>query len=477
MASGSRSKKLGFSGEKWHFIGILGSGMRSLARYAVQSGASVSGSDLQRCPAMKELQELGVSISLEQDGRGLDAGVDLVIASQAIPEDNRELRRARQLGLEVVCYPEMLGRLMEHKVGIGVAGTHGKSTTASIISFTLRQGGLDPSFLIGADVPQLGGGAQCGSGRHVVVEACEYKRSFLQLSPKIAVITNVDEDHLDYYYDIWDIRQAFSDFAEGVGEDGLLVANADDENTRMIVETAGAPTVTFGIEDKDADYRAERLWRAKVHSNFDLVYHGERIGRFSTRLYGTHSILNILAGIAVCHQAGMEFEDIQRAIENFAGPARRMQLLGTPWGVSVITDYAHHPNEIRASIEAAHQQFPKRRIFVLFQPHQHSRTRKMLSELADSFRTAWVTYVSQIYAARDSQEERRSVDGMDLVRQMNHIGLLGHYVPDFEELEDLIVGDVIMDDVVLVMGAGDIWKVANDIIPMIEDKGRRQIAA
>ncbi len=477
MAIRRTSKAFDLSTEHWHFIGILGTGMSSMAGYAAERGARITGSDIRPAPVMQSLTRRGVQVNLGHEGRGLDNGTNLVIISQAIGEDNPELARARSLGLEVVRYPELLGRLMEAQKGVAVAGTHGKSTTSAIIAYVMQQGGLDPSYLIGADVPQLGGGAHCGTGEYLVAEACEYKRSFLCLAPHIAVITNIDADHLDYFYDLWDIREAFSEFAGSVGPGGVLVANADDENTRSVIEQAGVRTVTFGIEAPEADYRAERLWRAKVHTNFDLVHRGEKIDRFSTELYGTHNVMNALAGIAACHQAGMEFGQIKEAMESFEGAARRLQLVGNPWDVAVVSDYAHHPREIRASIAATHQRFPNRRVFVIFQPHQYSRTRKMLEELAESFRDSWVTYVCDIYAARDSVEDRRAVSARDLVRQMNHIGLLGHYVPELGDMKQRIVSDVIRDDVVLVMGAGNIWQVARDIIPMIEEKGRRQIAA
>jgi UDP-N-acetylmuramate--alanine ligase len=384
---------------------------------------------------------------------------------------------ARRLGLEVIRYPELLGTLMERQKGIAVAGTHGKSTTSSIIAYILEQAGIDPSYLIGADVPQLRGGAHYGHGDFLVAEACEYKRSFLCLAPHIGILTNIDEDHLDYYYDMWDIKEAFTSFAATCSENGTLIANADDKHTCDVVEMAEAKPVTYGIDCKKAEYRAERLWRAKVHSNFDLVHKGKKIDRFSLELYGTHNVMNALAAIAACHEVGVDFGTIRDALAEFQGVARRLQMVGSPWGVPVISDYAHHPSEIRASIAATHQRFPHQRIFVIFQPHQHSRTRMMLEDLAESFRTAWVTYVSDIYAARDTQEDRRSVSGLDLVRQMNHTGLLAHYVPEFRDLEEIITGDVIPDDVVLIMGAGDIWKVGERIIPRIEEKGRRQIAA
>jgi UDP-N-acetylmuramate--alanine ligase len=214
-----------------------------------------------------------------------------------------------------------------------------------------------------------------------------------------------------------------------------------------------------------------------VHTNFDIVHKGKNVGRFSTQLYGTHNVMNALAAAAACRETGMNWDDIRTGLESFEGAARRLQLVGTPWGVPVISDYAHHPKEVQASIAATHQRFPGKRVFVIFQPHQYSRTKKMLPELAESFRTSWVTYVCDIYAARDSREDQQAVSALDLVRQMNHIGLLGHYVPEFDDIEQIIVGDVIPDDVILVMGAGNVWQVAHNIIPKIEEKGRRQIMA
>ncbi len=477
MPDTHRLKKLDLRKQHWHFIGILGSGMQSMATYAAECGARITGSDIHPTPVLKLLTDRGIRVSLCQEGRNIERDTNLVVVSQAIGDDNPELLHARRLGLEVVRYPEMLGMLMEYQKGIAVGGTHGKSTTSSIVAFCMRRAGLDPSFVIGADVPQLGGGSHYGKGEWLVAEACEYKRSFLCLSPCVGVITNVDADHLDYYYDLWEIKEAFAQFAANCAEDGVLVANGDDENTRAILRESGVEALTVGIEDKKADYRAERIWRAKVHSNFDLVYKGKKVDRFSTKLYGTHNVQNALCAIAACHAAGMDFADIKSGLEEFEGAARRLQLVGTPWDVSVISDYAHHPKEIQASIAAAHQRFPGQRIFVIFQPHQFSRTRKLLPQLAESFRTAWVTYVCDIFAARDSQEDLRSVSAQDVVRQMNHIGLLAHYVPEFEDMEQIIVGDVIPDDVVLVMGAGNVWQIAHNIIPQIAEKGRRQIAA
>jgi UDP-N-acetylmuramate--alanine ligase len=466
-----------FSGQHWHFVGILGSGMQAMARYAAERGVSVTGSDVQPSPAAADLRRLGIQVQLSQDKANFDRATNLVVISQAIEESNRELVHARELGLEVVKYPELLGRLMDAQPGIAVAGAHGKSTTTAMIAYVLYRAGRDPSYLIGADVPQLGGGSHHGTGEYLVAEACEYRRSFLYLAPHVGVISNIDLEHTDYYHDIWDIQEAFCDFAGQIDADGALVLNADDANSRVAADAAQCEVVRYGIDDSKAQCRAERIWRAKKHTNFNLVYKGKQQGRFSIQLYGTHNIYNTLAAIAACHQAGLSFDEMRLPIAEFEGAARRLQLLGEPWDVAILSDYAHHPSEIRASLAATKQRFPNRRVFCLFQPHQYSRTLAMLPQLAEAFRGSWTTLVTDIFAARDSEEDRQRVSATDLVQLMNHLAMTAHYVPELSDLEDIAVAEVVPRDVVLVMGAGNVWRVARNIVPRIAEKGRRQIAA
>ncbi|MDP6439924.1 MAG: UDP-N-acetylmuramate--L-alanine ligase [Candidatus Brocadiia bacterium] len=461
----------------WHFIGILGSGMQALARYAIERGARVTGSDLQPSPALDDLTRRGAVIQLNHENTILSSSADLVVFSQAIAEDNPELASARRMGVEAIRYPELLGNLMERQPGIAVAGSHGKSTTAGMVAYVLRRVGMDPSYVIGADVPQLGGASRYGAGPYLVAEACEYKRSFLYLCPRIGVVTNVDLEHMDYYYDLVDIQEAFRSFAEGIDPDGALVVNADDGNTRGIADAAECRVMSYGIKAKGAEYRAERIWRAKKHTNFNLTFDGKDYGRFSVQLYGTHNVYNTLAAMGALHRAGVEFDQMRGPIAEFEGAARRLQLLGEPWNVAVVSDFAHHPNEIKASLAATQQRFPHRRVFCVFQPHQYSRTRTMLEELAEAFRGAWLTLVTDIYAARDTEQDMRSVSAADLVQLMNHKGMTAHYVPDFKDIDDIMVGDVVPRDVVLVMGAGNIFEVAHNVVPRIDAKGRKQLAA
>ncbi|MFP4175708.1 MAG: UDP-N-acetylmuramate--L-alanine ligase [Planctomycetota bacterium] len=466
-----------FDNQHWHFVGILGTGMRALARYASERGVHITGSDVQESPALKDLTSRGINVELDQSEGHFDSATNRVVISQAIRDDNPELLKARDMGIEVVKYPELLGELMDLQPGIAVTGSHGKSTTSAMIAYVMQKAGRDPSYLIGADVPQLEGGSHCGRGDYLVAEACEYKRSFLYMAPHMGVVTNIDLEHTDYFRDMNDIRKAFSDFARQVDPDGRLILNADDDNSQKVRRAARCPLITYGIKDEQATYRAQRLWRAKVHSNFDLIYDGEEKGRFSIQLYGTHNVYNALACIAACHRAGLSLEEIREHLASFEGAARRLQLLGEPWDVAVLSDYAHHPKEIKASISATRQRFPNRRLFCIFQPHQYSRTRRMLPELAEAFDGAWEVFVADIYAARDSAKDRSSVSSADLVQAMNSEGINAHHVPDFHDIEDLIVGEVLFDDIVLVMGAGNIWQVARNIVPRIEQKGENQVAA
>ncbi len=468
-----------FEQQHWHFVGILGTGMKAMARFAREKGAHITGSDVNPSPSLKELTSKGIKVHLDQKDSHFEPNTNRVVVSQAISAENPELIKARRMGIEVVKYPQLLGELMDQQPGIAVAGSHGKSTTSSMAAYMMQKCGADPSYLIGADVPQLNGGSHCGSGKYLVAEACEYKRSFLYLNPEIAVITNVDWEHVDYYHDMEELEEAFCQFASQVKKDGVLILNADDPHSKKIESAANCKVVKFSLKDDNAEISMQKVWRAKVRTNFNLMLNGEDLGRYELKLYGNHNIYNALAALAVCHYAGVNIREAAASLASFKGAARRLQLLGQPWNVAVISDYAHHPNEIKASLSATKQQFPNRRLFCIFQPHQYSRTKKMLGELAETFDECWVALISDIFAARDTEEDRRAVDATDLVRCINEgdNGMKAHYVPEFEDIENLIVREVVPQDVVLVMGAGNIWQVAHNIVPKIELKGQKQFFA
>jgi UDP-N-acetylmuramate--alanine ligase len=457
-------------GKRVHFVGILGEGMQRLATFAAECGAIVTGSDLRESPDAKRLRTVGIEVTCGEQKR-LGYSPEVVVASQAIPEGHGEIAEADERGLEVMKYPDFVGRIMEQTRGIAVAGTHGKSTTASLISFILTWARRDPSFLVGADVPQLGGGSHRGTGEFFVAEACEYRRSFLYLEPEIGVITGVDFDHSDYYFNFDDILRAFGHFTEQIAEDGLLVLNEEDPNTAVIREEAPCRVETFSVGVERGDWQARRIWRAKKHTNFDLYERGKLVGRMSMPLYGNHNVANALAAIAVARRCGVSYEDISEALDLFTGPARRLQLIGEPWGIPVLSDYAHHPREVEATLSATRQRFPsKPRVFLIFQPHQHSRTKQFLADFAEALSGVHLCVIADIYGVRDPDDVRRSISSLDLVREIQNFNRQAFYMPDFRDIEDFIAGEVVMNDVVLVMGAGNVGQLAKRIIKRIEHK-------
>lgn len=462
---------LDLRGKRVHFIGILGEGMQRAAIVAAECGAIVSGSDLRETDDVRALAHRGVRVICGAQ-QSLQVEADLVVVSPAVPADLGEVAEATNRGLEVIKYPEFVGRVMESRRGIGVAGTHGKSTTTALTAYLLAQAGMDPSYIVGADVPQLGGGSHYGTGEWMVAEACEYRRSFLYLEPEIGVITGVDYDHADYYFSFDDVVRAFTDFAEQVHEDGLLVLNKEDPSTPAIADEAPCAVETFCV-DGEADWSARRVWRAKKRTNFDLYERGDLVGRVSMPLYGTHNIRNALAAISVARRCGVSYESILAGLDTFTGCARRLQLIGEAWGVPVLSDYAHHPREIEATLGATRQRYPsKSRIFCVFQPHQHSRTRAFLPQFAQAFSDVHMAIFTDIYGVRDSEEVRRSVSSLDLVREVQQHNRSAYYMPDFGDIEEFLAGEVVMNDVVLVMGAGNIWQLAGRIYQRIQEKAR-----
>ncbi|KKL03751.1 hypothetical protein LCGC14_2623000, partial [marine sediment metagenome] len=340
-----------------HLIGVGGSGMRALAQLLAGRGASVSGSDSERSEALADLESLGVSVVVGQRAENLPDRLDLVVHSAAIHPENPELLAARQRGCEVIKYSRMLGRLMSDRCGIAIAGTHGKSTTTAMVAHTLRAAGASPSFIVGATSRQLGGPSGVGTGPHFVAEACEYDRSFLNLCPTLAAILNIDEDHLDCYENLGAIIEAFRAFAIKIPPEGVLVANGDDPHVGPALrEPAPACEVqTFGLG-------SGRMWNAGRLSDedglcrFDVQFTGRRLCRVQLRLPGRHQVYNALAAAALCHHAGLGPEDIAAGLSSFEGVDRRTTCM-FEGGVTVVDDYAHHPTEIKATLEAINDRY------------------------------------------------------------------------------------------------------------------------
>lgn len=470
----SKRQSKPYTGQKIHFIGAGGCGMCGLAEFVLREGGDVSGSDMKASAATERLVALGAAIHVGHRAENVPSGADMVVFSAAVKPENPEFAEAARRGIPTLKYAQFLGRLMDLRLGIAVAGTHGKSTTTALVSYILQRADLDPSFVIGADVPQLGGGgSHVGGGPHLVVEACEYDRSFLNYAAHAGVVLNIEDDHLDYYRDLAEIRQAFGEFASHISADGLLVINGADLGAREVVARATCRVETFGIGGR-WDWHAENLEADHGRFSFDVYRRGVFFTSARLALAGRHHVLNALASMALCHWAGAPTDAIVEALATFQGVSRRMENLGEAANVTVVDDYAHHPTEIQATLKAARERYNPQRLWVVFQPHQHSRTRFLLKDFARALTTADKIIVPDIYFVRDSENERQAVRSQDLVDEIQALGADAVYLKDFDSIRRYLVESLGPGDVLMTMGAGDVWRLA---APVLADLGGRKVNA
>lgn len=437
--------------------------MSGLAAMLIRSGAIVSGSDRIESDATRHLSEVGAAIHIGQRPDNLPTELDLVVASAAVNESNPELTAARQRSCEVIGYADLLGRLMAQHTGIAVSGTHGKSTTTALTAYILTHAGLEPSFVVGATSRQLGGGSAAGAGEHFVAEACEYRQSFLKLVPKMAALLNIEHDHPDCYPDMKSTIESFAAFASLLPADGLIVANNEDRYVAAATEAVRAPIERFGFDSR-AEWWPDELIREQGRFSFELCRGSERLGRVTLTLAGRHNVANALAAGALAWHCGVKPEALVEALSRFEGTDRRMTVRGQINGATLIDDYAHHPTAIQVTLRAVAQEFEPRRLWVVFQPHQHSRTRLLLEDFARSFGRADVVVVPDIYFVRDSELERSLVGSRDLVERIQANGGEAAYVPELADAAEYVRQRIRPGDVVVTMGAGDVWKVADELV-------------
>lgn len=439
--------------------------MSGLAKMMLANEANISGSDMINSEVSENLRKLGADIKIGHSPDNVPDDIDAVVISAAVDENNPELQKLRQSGLKVYKYAEMLGELMSRYDGIAIGGTHGKSTTSGWLTFVLERAGLEPNFIVGADITQFGTSSATGRGPLFVAEACEYDRSFLNLAPKFSVILNIEPDHLDYYKDTADIIDAFTDFAGRVKRDGILIANGQDENIEQLLQRLPETTrvQTFGI-DGDFDFTARNLALENGCYSFDVFQKGYPLGRARIALPGLHNVRNALAVIASASLAGVSSKQILTALGEFTGVQRRLMFKTKINDITVLDDYAHHPTEIRASLEAIRQKYAPNHLWCVFQPHQYSRTRFLLDDFAQSFKLADITVVPEIYFVRDSEQNRQQVNAQKLVEKILAAGSDAHFIDGFGAICDYLKQNVTGGDLVVTMGAGDIWKVADEYI-------------
>ncbi len=484
-----------------YFIGIGGIGMSSVAGLLKNRGYGISGSDMFANSVTTHLEHLGVKIDFKQNGQSIDNKTDLIVTSAAIPESNLDLVKARKLGIKIIKYSQLLGMLMKDKKGIAISGTHGKTTTTAMVSSILRSAGLDPSCVIGGESPVFNGNYCSGKSDLFVTEACEYDRTFLNLVPQIAVITNIDEDHLDCYKDINELQGAFAEFASSINPGGLLVINKKDYNLLKDFDGIKCRVETFAVENDDElsvnsankrprfkvnrvtkavcthemaldtpTWRAERSVFKDGWTSFNVFYNGDFFGDFTISKPGIHNVMNALASIAIGNYLGVQKDVIKDSLAAFNGVDRRFQLLGTVNDITIIDDYAHHPTAIRATLRAARERYPDKRVWCLFQPHQYSRTKQLMDRFVKSFQDADKVILSEIYAARDSDEHISAVSSADVVARIKALDVDVDLISAHSQIVERLSEELKPGDVLIVMGAGDIWRVGVNVLSVLRTK-------
>lgn len=450
-----------------HLIGVGGSGMSGAAALLLEMGCRVSGSDLVGFEGMGILVHRGATLSVGHRAEQLPRDTELLVISAAVPEGNPELAAARELGIRTIKYAELLGLLMDRcEQGIAIAGTHGKTTTTAMCAFLLRRAKLDPSYLFGATSTQLGWFSGRGQGRHFVAESCEYDRSFLYLRPSFAAILNIEPDHLDFYRDVDDIVEAFGRFAANISPSGMLICNGDDPQAMRAAQSATATVETFGFSP-GVDWQAIDLRHDKGRYRFVVQFKGEPILSTGLSIPGRYNVGNALAAVALAMHAGVSAEQISGALPAFAGVGRRLTWRGEGHGVVVVDDYAHHPTEVRVTIEAARHRYQPRRTWVVFQPHQANRTRHFMEAFAESLCEADEVVVPDIYGARETQTGAGPTGSQLLVERLHALGAKAHYLPELHDAAEHVANNVRSGDLVVTMGAGDVWKVADELVERI----------
>jgi UDP-N-acetylmuramate--alanine ligase len=450
--------------QKIHFVGIGGIGMSGIAEVLINLDYQVSGSDLKESDITRRLASLGGTIAYGHKAENL-AEVDVVVTSTAVNLENPEVQEAHRRKIPVIPRAEMLAELMRMKHGIAIAGTHGKTTTTSMVATVLSHGDIDPTVVIGGRLDSIGSNAKLGQGEYLVAEADESDGSFLKLSPTIAVVTNVDEDHLDYYRDLDEIRETFVDFINKVPFYGLVVLCLDDENLQGMIPEVKKRLVTYGLTSQ-ADFQASDIEHKADRTSFMVHFRGEALGRLSIRMPGQHNVLNALAAVAVGMELDMPFAAIAEGFQDFGGVGRRFQIKGEAQGIMVVDDYGHHPVEIKATLSAACAGWP-RRVVAVFQPHRYSRTEALFDDFLVAFYQADHVAVMDVYAA--GEEVRPEVSAENLA---NGISEHGHksccYTGDTEATVEHLQAVLQPGDIVITLGAGNVWQVGEELLNLLE---------
>lgn len=456
--------ELNFSDTKirLHFIGIGGISMSGIAELLLKKGFSVAGSDQKASGLTNYLESLGAKIYIGQASSNISDDVDLVVMTAAIREDNPELAEARRRELPILTRAELLGQIMkQYPIPVAVSGTHGKTTTTSMLSELMLAADMDPTLSIGGILKSIGGNFRIGNDNFFVTEACEYTNSFLSFFPKVEIILNVDADHLDFFKDLDDIRNSFARFARLLPEDGILIVNGEIENLSQLTEGVNARMITFGLTP-ECDFSAcDITFDEMARPSFTLLEGGQKTERITLGVTGIHNVVNSLSVIAFARIYGIETPVIQKALKAFQGTERRFEYKGQFSGVTVIDDYAHHPTEITATLNAA-QSYPHKTLWCIFQPHTYTRTKALMDDFASALSLSDRVILADIYAARET--DTLGISSADLADRIEKLGKKVYYLPSFEEIEAFAKENCETGDVLITMGAGDVVKIGENLL-------------
>ena len=469
MSHGSiqEAKKLFSTYRIIHFVGIGGIGMSGIAEVLHNLGYEVTGSDIKESETTNRLRNLGIKIFIGHNRENIDHA-HVVVISSAVSPDNPEVLEAKQRAIPVIPRAEMLAELGRLKYGILVAGAHGKTTTTSLIATILGEGGLDPTVIIGGKLKSMGSNARLGQGDYIVAEADESDGSFLKLNPTIAVITNIDREHMDYFSDMESLRQAFLSFINKIPFYGIAVVCMENEYLKEIIPLIQRKYLTYGLSE-DADIYARNIKHSGIRISFEAVYKEKSLGMFTLPVPGKHNVLNSLSAIAVAMELQIPVDVIAKALGNFSGIQRRFEFKGEAGDIKVFDDYGHHPSEIMATLKAARECFNGNRVVVLFQPHRYTRTRDLIDEFAMSFGSADKLFLMDIYPAGEKPIEGISSDVLAArIRDTGFENLT--YIPDKKEMMEMVASELKQGGVLITLGAGDVYKMGEEILNILRSE-------
>ena len=445
-----------------HFIGIGGISMSGLAEILQGEHFTISGSDAKESALTKHLEEKGMQIFYGQTASNVIEGIDLVVYTAAISEDNPEFACAKAKGIPMLSRAQLLGQIMDnYSHSIAVSGTHGKTTTTSMISQILLSASCDPTITVGGILEAINGNLRVGASEYFISEACEYTNSFLNFYPKYSIILNVEAEHLDFFKDLEDVRNSFHSFAGNTKDDGVVIINGEIENYQELVSDLKAKIITYGPTADFDYYPAHITFDQKACASYTVMYRGKALMDVTLGVPGMHNVSNSLAAIALSMELKLDKEDVLAGLLAFGGANRRFQYKGTLNGVTIVDDYAHHPTEIRATLNSA-ANYPHKRLFIVFQPHTYSRTKAFLDEFAEVLSTVDVVVLANIYAARE--KNTYGISSEDLLKKLKEYGTECYYFPNFDEIENFLQKKCMNGDLLITMGAGDVVNIGENLL-------------